>query len=249
MLAARYPSRWAMRPHLLCVQMHRVCKEQRGQAEGTTYFEISCFRLPGCMHARALCAVADSFASTQHHQPPVEHWRYAPLDLACFTLLRSARCRYDTAHPPPTPLTSFTRTSVYCVRDIQRLGCRSTGATSTVFAGVLLVPVDQAVGNRSGHHTQDARRLGLFQGVQGDRGGSTAVTLAGLSPESHEVPQPGAVERLLQNSGRKRSSSQRRFGVRGVRRPERIRRLHSFRALLAHRMGRESAGPVRCETG
>ena len=157
-----------MRPHLLCVQMHRVCKEQRGQAEGTTYFEISCFRLPGCMHAQALCAVADSFASTQHHQPPVELWRYAPLDLAWLTLLRSARCRYDTAHPPP-PLSPPLRGRA-CVRDIQRLGCRSAGATSTVSAGVLPVPVDQAVGNRSGHRTQDARRLGPFQGVQGDRG-------------------------------------------------------------------------------
>ena len=78
---------------------------------------------------------------------------------------------------------------------------------------------------------------------------SKGVTLAGLSPESYEVPQPGAVERLLQNSGWKRSSSQRRFEVRGVLRPERIRRLHPFRALLAHRMGRESVGPARCETG
>ena len=110
MLAARYPSRWAMRPHLLRVQMHRVCKEQRGQAEGTTYFEISCFRLPDCMHAQALCAVADSFAVTQHHQPPVEHWRYAPLDLTCLCVLRSARCRYCSS--PPAPLTSVTRTSV-----------------------------------------------------------------------------------------------------------------------------------------
>ena len=89
-LAARYPSRWAMRPHLLRIQMHRMCKEQRGQAEGGTYFETSCFRLPDCMHAQALCAVADSFAATQHHQPPVEHWRYSPLDLTFLSVLRSA---------------------------------------------------------------------------------------------------------------------------------------------------------------
>ena len=103
-LAARYPSRWAMRPHLLRVQMHRVCKEQRGQAEGRTYFETSCFRLPDCMHAQALCAVADSFAATQHHQPPVEHWRYAPLDLTCLSVLRSARCRYCSSPPRPSHL-------------------------------------------------------------------------------------------------------------------------------------------------
>ena len=109
-LAARYPSRWAMRPHLLRVQMHRACKEQRGQAEGRTYFETSCFRLPDCMHAQALCAVADSFAATQHRQPPVEHWRYAPLDLTCLSVLRSARCRYCSS--PPAPLISVTRTSV-----------------------------------------------------------------------------------------------------------------------------------------
>ena len=152
-----------------------------------------------------------------------------------------------TAHPPQ-PLSPPLQGRA-CVGNIQRLGCRSAGATSAVLAGVLPVPVDQAVGNRSGHRTRDARRLDPFQGVQGDRGGSTAVTLEGLSPESHEVPQPGAIERLLQNSGWKRSSSQRRFGVRGVRRPERIRRLHPFRALFAHRMGQESAGLARCETG
>ena len=88
-----------MRPHLLRVQMHHVYKEQRGQAEGTTYCEISCFRLPDCMHAQALCAVADSFAATQHHQPPVEHWRYASLDLTCLYVLRSARCRYCSSSP------------------------------------------------------------------------------------------------------------------------------------------------------
>ena len=70
-LAARYRWRWAMRPHLLRVQMYRVCKEQRGQTEGMTVFQRSCIRLPDFMHARALCAVADSFALTQHRQPPV----------------------------------------------------------------------------------------------------------------------------------------------------------------------------------
>ena len=109
-LAARYPLRWVMRPHLLRVQMRRVCKEQRGHAEGMTYLEISCFRLPDCMHAQALCTVADSFATTQHHHPPVEHWRYAPLDLTCLTLLRSARGRYCSSLT--ASLTSVTRKSV-----------------------------------------------------------------------------------------------------------------------------------------
>ena len=141
-----------MRPHLLRVQMYRVFKEQRGQAEGMTVFERSSIRLPDIMHTRALCAIVDSFASMQHRQPSVgtqggdnsEHWRYAALDLTCLTLLRSARCH--CCSPPPPPISPPLRYKGGRVSEIySEVGMQVCWHNFAVLAGVLPVSVDQAV--------------------------------------------------------------------------------------------------------
>ena len=99
-----------------CTNVPRVQRATRASRRYECFLKI--VYSVACMHARALCAVVDSFASTQHRQPPAgtlgrnnsEHWRYAPLDLTCLTLLRSARCRCCSSYLPP--LTAVTRTSV-----------------------------------------------------------------------------------------------------------------------------------------